>query len=98
LRWGVHSDYINAPYDVIIGADVVTSIYDPIALAQTFYALSGPQTKIYISGKTRLDKPHEIFEMEMKRLFVSVIKIDKPNSRLKSPNVFVYFVQGKQLL
>jgi hypothetical protein len=98
LQWGVDSDYINAPYDVIIGADVVTSIYDPIALAQTFYALSGPQTKIYISGKTRLDKPHEIFEMEMKRLFVSVIKIDKPNSRLKSPNVFVYFVQGKQLL
>ena len=98
LQWGVDSDYINAPYDVIIGADVVTSIYDPIALAQTFYALSGPQTKIYISGKTRLDKPHEIFEMEMKRLFVSVIKIDKPNSRLRSPNVFVYFVHGKQLL
>ena len=98
LQWGVKSDYINAPYDVIMGADVVTSIYDPIALAQTFYALSGPHTKIYISGKTRLDKPHEIFEMEMKRLFVSVRKIDVPNSRLRSPNVFVLVVQGKQEL
>jgi hypothetical protein len=98
LQWGVTSNYINAPYDVIMGADVVTSIYDPIALAQTFYALSGPHTKIYISGKTRLDKPHEIFEMEMKRLFVSVRKIDVPNSRLRSPNVFVLVVQGKQEL
>jgi hypothetical protein len=98
LQWGVKSDYINAPYDVIIGADVVTSIYDPIALAQTFYALSGPHTKIYISGKARLDRPHEIFEMEMKRLFVSVRKIDVPNSRLRSPNVFVLVVQGKQEL
>jgi len=96
LQWGVTSDYINAPYDVIIGADVVTSIYDPIALAQTFYALSGPHTKIYISGKTRLDKPHEIFEMEMKRLFVSVRKIDAPNSRLRSPNVFVLVVQASK--
>ena len=36
LRWGVKSDYEGAPFDVVFGADVVASLYDPIALANTF--------------------------------------------------------------
>merc|ERR1712127_8660 len=41
LRWGVDEDYPAAPYDVIVGADIVTSLYDPQALARTLHALSG---------------------------------------------------------
>eukprot|EP00521_Asterionellopsis_glacialis_P009079 CAMPEP_0195284754 /NCGR_PEP_ID=MMETSP0707-20130614/2849_1 /TAXON_ID=33640 /ORGANISM="Asterionellopsis glacialis, Strain CCMP134" /LENGTH=283 /DNA_ID=CAMNT_0040344147 /DNA_START=161 /DNA_END=1013 /DNA_ORIENTATION=- len=33
LRWGCDEDYGNGPYDVIFGADVVASLYDPVALA-----------------------------------------------------------------
>ncbi len=38
LWWGVESNYAGAPYDVVIGADVVVSSYNPVALAQTFHA------------------------------------------------------------
>eukprot|EP00581_Thalassiosira_minuscula_P012172 CAMPEP_0183714932 /NCGR_PEP_ID=MMETSP0737-20130205/9334_1 /TAXON_ID=385413 /ORGANISM="Thalassiosira miniscula, Strain CCMP1093" /LENGTH=458 /DNA_ID=CAMNT_0025943967 /DNA_START=367 /DNA_END=1743 /DNA_ORIENTATION=+ len=98
LRWGNDADYGPTPYDVILGADIVTSLYDPHALAQTLHALSGPDTKIYISGKTRLDKPHEEFEGEMKQLFESVEKVERPESRLRSPNVFVIVAGGKKSL
>ena len=95
LRWGDERDYAGAPYDVILGADIVTSIYDPVALARTVHALSGPGTKVYISGKTRLDKPHEVFDGEMRRLFERVERIDNPSSRLKSPGCFIIVAEGR---
>ena len=96
LRWGVEEDYAGAPYDVIVGADIVTSLYDPVALAQTLYDLSHSNTRIYISGKSRLDKPHEIFNTEMNRLFEKVEKVTEINSRLRSPGVFVICAEGKR--
>mmetsp|Transcript_41068 Transcript_41068/g.87490 ORF Transcript_41068/g.87490 Transcript_41068/m.87490 type:complete len:351 (+) Transcript_41068:306-1358(+) len=96
LRWGVKEDYGDAPYDVIIGADIVTSLYDPRALAETVHALSGPNTRIYISGKARLDKPHEEFDAEMRRLFERVEKVRRPMSRLRCPDVFVIAAGGKK--
>ena len=97
LRWGVESDFAGAPYDVVIGADVVTSLYDPVALARTFHALSGPGTRVYVSGKTRLVGPHDAFEGEMSRLFGSVRGVDGgPRSRLRSPGVFVIVACGKR--
>ena len=100
LRWGNESDYHGAPYDCIIGADIVTNLYDPVALPQTIHALSGPNTRIYISRMARLDKPHEEFDVEMQRLFESVTKIraDDIHSQLKSPNVHIIVVKGKRLL
>jgi len=95
LRWGVEDDYRGAPFDVIVGADIVASLYDPIALAQTLHALSGPKTKIYISSKSRLDKPHEEFDAEMRRLFHRAEKV-QPQSRLKNPHVFVMVFQSKR--
>ncbi|EJK69718.1 hypothetical protein THAOC_08997 [Thalassiosira oceanica] len=95
LRWGDETHYAGAPYDVILGADIVTSIYDPVALAQTVHALSGPKTKVYISGKTRLDKPHEVFDGEMRRLFERVERVDSPLSRLKSPGCFIIVAEGR---
>jgi len=96
LRWGVKEDYKGAPYDVIVGADIVTSLYDPVALAQTLHDLSHSNTRIYISGKSRLDKPHEIFNTEMNRLFEKVEKVTEVNSRLRSPGVFVICAEGKR--
>ena len=96
LRWGVEEDYTGAPYDVIVGADIVTSLYDPVALAQTLYDLSHTNTRIYISGKSRLDKPHEIFNSEMIRLFEKVEKVTEVNSKLRSPGVFVICAEGKR--
>mmetsp|Transcript_2339 Transcript_2339/g.4245 ORF Transcript_2339/g.4245 Transcript_2339/m.4245 type:complete len:447 (-) Transcript_2339:69-1409(-) len=104
LRWGVEEDYFlnnedkqeEQTYDAIIGADIVASLYDPVALAQTLHALCGPTTKIYISSKSRLDKPHETFDAEMARLFDRVEKKVPPCSRLKNPNVFIIQAEGKR--
>lgn len=95
LCWGVEADY-QGTYDVIIGADIVTSLYDPVALAQTLHALSGPDTRIYLSGKARLDKPHEEFDAALDNLFENVRKVE-PRSRLRSPNVFIIIAEGKKL-
>lgn len=95
LRWGNEADYQGKTYDVILGADIVTSLYDPVALAAALHALSGSETRIYISAKSRLDKPHQEFDDEMKRLFARCDKV-KVESRLKSPSVFVMVFVGKK--
>uniref|UniRef100_A0A7S0AYW1 Calmodulin-lysine N-methyltransferase n=1 Tax=Minutocellus polymorphus TaxID=265543 RepID=A0A7S0AYW1_9STRA len=97
LRWGVKSDYEGAPFDVVFGADVVASLYDPIALANTFSDLCGPQSLIYLSYKGRLDGPHLLFEAELKRLFRVVERIVHPNihSRNKNPGVCILKAWGK---
>ena len=97
LRWGVESDYEGAPFDVVFGADVVASLYDPIALANTFYNLCGPESKVYLSYKGRLDEPHLLFEAELKRLFSRVERIEPPNihSRNKNPGVCILKAWGK---
>jgi hypothetical protein len=97
LRWGVKSDYEGAPFDVVFGADVVASLYDPIALANTFYDLCGPESNVYLSYKGRLDEPHLLFEAELKRLFSVVKRIEHPNihSRNKNPGVSILKAWGK---
>jgi hypothetical protein len=89
LRWGVESNYAGAPYDVLVGADVVAPPYDLVVLARTLHALSGPQTRAYFSGKARLTGPHVAFEGEMARLFVGVSRVDGPRSWLRSPGVSI---------
>ncbi len=89
LRWGVESDYAGAPYDIVVGADVVALPYDPVALARTFHTLSGPWTRVYVSGKARLAGPHVAFKGEMVRLFARVPRVDEPRSWLRSPGVFI---------
>ncbi|KAL3770741.1 hypothetical protein ACHAW5_001458 [Stephanodiscus triporus] len=49
-----------------------------------------------VSGKARLDRPHEVFEGEMERLYANVRKVERPCSRLRSPNVFVIVADGKR--
>ena len=72
LRWGIKEDYDDSPFDVIIAGDVVTTLYDPSALAQTMYDLSHETSIIYLCVKRRLNRCHESFEECMNELFSSV--------------------------
>ncbi len=51
LRWGIKYDYAGVPYNIVVGADIVSLPYNPVALARTFHTLSGPWTRVYVSGK-----------------------------------------------
>mmetsp|Transcript_27436 Transcript_27436/g.63697 ORF Transcript_27436/g.63697 Transcript_27436/m.63697 type:complete len:158 (+) Transcript_27436:299-772(+) len=96
LRWGNPSDIMAvAPVDIVLGADVVASLYDPIALADTIWSLCHDQSKVYISYKSRLDVPHERFEGRFRELFASVIRT-RPNSRNRNPNVWILIAQQKR--
>jgi hypothetical protein len=89
LWWGIKSDYAGVPYNVVVRADVVALPYDPVALAWMFHTLSGPWTRVYVSGKARLAGPHVAFKGEMVRLFVRVPRVNVPHSWLRSPSVFI---------
>jgi protein N-lysine methyltransferase METTL21A len=88
LTWGSPAEYPSDPYDVILGADVVASLYDPIALAETMWDLSHAQSVVYISYKGRLTEPHEKFEERFRQLFDTVERL-KPWSRNNNPHVWV---------
>lgn len=95
LRWGEKDDYKDiCPFDVVIGADVVASIYDPSALAQTIHGLCDDHTKVFVSYKGRLTRPHEEFERAMRELFSKVERV-KPISRNKNPDVWILQAEGK---
>lgn len=85
LDWGDRND--GRKYPVIIGADVVASLYDPIKLAETLHSLCQEDSKVYISYKSRLDGPHEQFEGRMRELFETVESILPQGSRNKNPSV-----------
>jgi hypothetical protein len=89
LRWGIESDYAGAPYNIVVGADVVALPYNPVVLTRTFHTLSRPWTRVYISGKARLSGPHVAFKGEMVRLFARVPRVDGPHRWLRSPGVFI---------
>ncbi len=89
LRWGVESDYASAPYDVIVGANVVSLPYNPVALARLFHTLSGLRTRVYVSGKIRLAGPHVAFKGDIVRLFARVPRVDGLRSWLRSPSIFI---------
>jgi len=88
LRWGHEEDYKGAPYDVIVGADINASVYDHDALARTLHALAGPETKIYIAYRTRMDDVVTAFGQCLAGLFEK-FEVVAPISRNKNPGVLV---------
>ena len=96
LRWGCDEDYGNGPYDIVLGADVVASLYDPVALARTIHSLWHDKSSVYISYKGRLTGPHEIFEKELHTLFDNISRI-KPSQacRNKNPEVWILKATGR---
>lgn len=94
LRWGVKEDYSSGPYDVIIGADVIASLYDPTALAHTIYDLCHEGTRIYIGIEKRLSDVVEKFLNVMRDIFTVVVVV-KPQSRNRNNNIVVLEAYGK---
>jgi hypothetical protein len=96
LRWGEVEDD-GKQYDVVLGADVVASLYDPIALADTMHALCHDRSVVYVSYKRRLTDPHVRFESQLHCLFEKVECI-RPTSRNKNPQVWILKAYGKKEL
>ena len=94
LRWGHDKDY-GKPVDVVLGADVVASLYDPIALAETMWCLCHSESTVYVSYKGRLTGPHVSFEKRLGELFASV-KRCKPISRNRNPQVWILQATGRR--
>lgn len=94
LEWG-QQPTTQKTYRFILGADVVASLYDPVALAETIHQLSSTDTIVLISYKGRLDGPHERFEEKMHELFREVQPRVPPLSRNKNPGVYILQAMGK---
>ncbi len=89
-------DYAGAPYNVVVGANIIALPYNPVALARTFHTLRALPKRVYVSGKARLAGPHKAFKGEMVRLFARVPRVNGPRSWLRSPSVFIsYHMDGK---
>jgi predicted nicotinamide N-methyase len=96
LEWGRQPND-SKKYNIILGADVVASLYDPVALAETIHQLSMPDATVYISYKGRLDGPHETFEQRMLELYDDVQSRISPLSRNKNPGVYILKAKGPLL-
>lgn len=95
LKWG-DSKHYPQDVDVVLGADVVASLYDPIALAETMHALCHDKSIVYVSFKERLTGPHEQFEERLESLFTTVERI-RPTSRNRNPQVWILKATGKKM-
>ena len=100
LSWGVDDgNFSPDSFDYIIGADIVTSLYDPVALASTIHTLANASTKVYISFKGREQVYHDKFEAAMNGKFVeSTVELmgdEGFGGRNRNPGVGILFFTGK---
>mmetsp|Transcript_28893 Transcript_28893/g.29251 ORF Transcript_28893/g.29251 Transcript_28893/m.29251 type:complete len:322 (-) Transcript_28893:266-1231(-) len=95
LRWGVEDDYIGLEADILIGADVVTSIYDEDALLKTITALSSVYTKVYLAYRSRITEQRKSFETKLKHFYRNVC-CTKPSSRNRHPDIFIFEADTKK--
>lgn len=91
LEWG---GSVSGDYDVILGADVVASIYDDYGLAKTIYELAHSKTWVFLAIRDRLAGSVENFEGHLKKMFVNVER-RKADSSNKNPNVWILTAYGK---
>jgi Lysine methyltransferase len=78
-------------YDVVLGADVVASLYDPIALTETIRAVCHKQSIVLVCFRNRLASIQADFEGAMAVYFdIEVVKPDSVNR-----NEQVYLLIGK---
>ncbi|VEU40777.1 unnamed protein product [Pseudo-nitzschia multistriata] len=98
LEWGKQpfGDDVDVPYDIILGADVVTGIYDSSGLAKTIYDLAHEKTVVYLALKDRLSGTIDRFESYMRELF-RVIERKDADSDNKNPGVFILKISGKRI-
>lgn len=92
LEWGTTATLEK--YDVIVGSDVVASIYDSSALAKTIYDLTNQHSQVFLACRDRLAGSIEQFEGHLRRLFSNVTR-QKATSHNKNPDVWILHVSGR---
>jgi hypothetical protein len=98
LAWGC-SDYSkHGTFDVVMGADVVASLYDPVALAKTIWSVAHSRSVVYVSFKERLSSIHRCFEEELQSLFEHMEIIKPCGSRNRNPDIQILIARGKRKL
>lgn len=95
LRWGEPVATRAGAYDVIVGSDVIASIYDPSGLAKTIYDLAHEKTMVYLACRDRLAGSVEAFEERMRGMFHHVERT-RADSRNGNPSVWVLQIHGKR--
>ena len=97
LDWAEIVSATPDTYNVIIGADIVASLYDPVALARAIHCVAGKDTLIYISFKESLSSIHCTFEGEMERLFdeISFETPSKSCTRNHNPGIRILKASGR---
>jgi hypothetical protein len=97
LCWGnKDQEAQHGPHDIILGADVVATLYDPVALAETIHHLSHKSTKVYISFKERLSSIHRQFEAAMHDRFERIDILPPVGSRNHNPAVQILVAESKK--
>lgn len=97
LCWGnKEQEASHGTFDVILGADLVASLYDPYALADTVFHLCHNSTKVYISFKERQTEYHVMFETAMRKRFTK-LEILSPQSRNANPGVRIIVAENKMM-
>lgn len=92
LPWGSN---VQGNYDVILGADCVAGIYDPVKLAKTIADLCHENTLVYLAVNKRLDEIIATFENAMGKLF-ECVEHRAPVSQNKNPNVSILVATKKR--
>jgi hypothetical protein len=93
LEWGTTATLDK--YDVIVGADVVASIYSAPALAKTIYDLSTARSQVYLACRDRLAGSLELFETQLRVLFTRVER-RKATSNNKNPDLWILHASGRR--
>lgn len=86
----------NQTFDIVLGAELVASLYDPIALAHTIHALTHDQSTVYIGMKDRLDTVNRQFEAAMCDLFVDVETNIRPATRNRNPYTWILIAKQRK--
>jgi predicted nicotinamide N-methyase len=94
LEWGTTTTNLEK-YDIIVGSDVVASIYDSSALAKTIYDLADQRSQVYLACRDRLAGSIEQFEVHLTRLFANVCR-RKATSTNRNPDVWILHVSGRR--
>lgn len=98
LAWGASDYSTHGTFDVVMGADVVASLYDPVALAQTIWSLAHSRSIVYVSFKERLSSVHRVFEDELQSLFEHMDIVKPSGSRNRNPDIRILIARGKMKL
>lgn len=85
LAWGCRQDEErHGLFDIVVGADVVATLYDPLALVETISRLCHEESQVFISFKERLSSLHRQFEEDMRSHFAMVGILHQPLQRFAS--------------